>query len=211
MAGFVGVRSSDDKFVYELTTNLHRTFLPSQDHEVIAMTEYERCHLDVDAYVARAQAGPCFICELVAGRNPHPVVFRDDFAIAFLNRYPTLLGYVLVAPLEHKEDVVGNFDEAAYLRLQSLIYRVGRAVSSVVPTERLYVVSLGSKQGNAHVHWHVAPLPPGVSYEKQQFRALMQEEDGYLVVPPEDAQLLAARIASTLCEEAARCQEDGAT
>ncbi|HTT92355.1 MAG TPA: HIT family protein [Acidimicrobiales bacterium] len=175
------------------------------------MTEHERGRLDLDAYAARAQAGPCFICELVAGRNPHPVVYRDDFAIAFLNRYPTLLGYVLVAPLEHKEDVVADFDEAAYLRLQSLIYRVGRAVSSVLPTERLYVVSLGSKQGNTHVHWHVAPLPPGVPYEKQQFRALMHEEDGYLVVPPEEAQHLAARIASSLCEEAGRRQENGAT
>ena len=134
---------------------------------------------------SQGRAGPCFICELVAGRNPHPVVYRDDFAIAFLNRYPALPGYVLVAPIEHVEDVVADLDEAAYLRLQSLIYRLGRAVSSVLPTERLYVLSLGSKQGNAHVHWHVAPLPPGVPYDKQQFRALMHEEDGYLVVPPE--------------------------
>jgi diadenosine tetraphosphate (Ap4A) HIT family hydrolase len=162
------------------------------------VTEYERVPLDVEAYVARAQTGPCFICELVAGARPHPTVYRDDFAIAFLNRYPTLPGYVLVAPLEHKEDVVADFDEAAYLRLQSLVYRVGRAVSSVLPTERLYLLSLGSKQGNSHVHWHVAALPPGVPYEKQQFRALMHEEDGYLVAPPEDTQLLATRIASAL-------------
>ncbi|HTT91548.1 MAG TPA: hypothetical protein VMF65_18480 [Acidimicrobiales bacterium] len=73
---------------------------------------------------------------------------------------------------------------------------MGRAVSSVLPTERLYVLSLGCKQGNSHAHWHVAPLPPGVPYEKQQFRALIYEEDGYLVAPPEDTQLLATRIAS---------------
>jgi diadenosine tetraphosphate (Ap4A) HIT family hydrolase len=113
--------------------------------------------------------------------------------------------------LENKEDVVADFDKGAYLRLQSLVYRVGRAVSSVLPTERLYVLSLGSKQGNAHVHWHIAPLPPGVPYEKQQFRALMQEEDGYLVVPPEEAQLLAARIAGALGEAVRRRPEDGAT
>ena len=28
-------------------------------------------------------------------------------------------------------------------------------------------------RANAHVHWHVAPLPPGVPYEQQQFRAVM--------------------------------------
>jgi diadenosine tetraphosphate (Ap4A) HIT family hydrolase len=175
------------------------------------MTEYQRAHFDAEAYVARVQTGPCFICELVAGANPHPVVYRDDFAVVFLNRYPTLPGYVLVAPLEHKEDVVADFDEAAYLRLQSLVYRVGRAVSSVLPTERLYVLSLGSKQGNAHVHWHLAPLPPGVPYEKQQFRALMQEEDGYLVVPPEEAQFLATRIAGALGEDVRRSPENGVT
>ena len=93
------------------------------------MTEYQRAHFEADAYVARVQTGPCFIRELVAGVNPHPVVYRDDFAIVFLNRYPTLLGYLLVAPLEHKEDVVAEIDEGAYLRLQSLVYQVGRAVS----------------------------------------------------------------------------------
>jgi diadenosine tetraphosphate (Ap4A) HIT family hydrolase len=106
---------------------------------------------------------------------------------------------------------MANFDEAGYLRLQSIVYRVGRALSSILPTERIYVLSLGSKQGNAHVHWHVAPLPPGVPYEKQQFRALMHEEDGYLVVPPEDAQLLATRIAVAVAEEAGRAEEDGTT
>lgn len=42
----------------------------------------------------------------------------------------------------------------------------------MVPTERLYILSLGSHQGNRHVHWHVAPLPPGVPFEEQQFAAL---------------------------------------
>ena len=47
-------------------------------------------------------------------------------------------------------------------------------------------MSLGSHQGNAHVHWHVAPLPPGVPYEEQQFAALMHEVNGYLDIPEAD-------------------------
>jgi diadenosine tetraphosphate (Ap4A) HIT family hydrolase len=47
----------------------------------------------------------------VSSSPPQP--YRDDLAIAFLNRYPTLSGYVLVAPIEHKEDVVTDFDEEA--------------------------------------------------------------------------------------------------
>jgi hypothetical protein len=39
----------------------------------------------------------------------------------------------------------------------------------------MYLLSLGSQQGNAHLHWHIAPLPPGVPYHQQQFYALMTE------------------------------------
>jgi ATP adenylyltransferase len=99
-------------------------------------------------------------------------VYEDEHAIAFLNKYPALYGYVLVAPKEHREQVTGDFSRAEFLRLQDVVHRVGEAVRSAVPTERLYVLSLGSQQGNRHVHWHLAPLPPGVPFEQQQLAAL---------------------------------------
>lgn len=161
-------------------------------------TTYPRRQLDLKAYATRTQAEECFICNVIDGTNPdeHPPIYRDDTAIAFLNRFPTLLGYVLVAPIEHRQNVVTDFTTEEYLRLQALVHRVGTAISDVLPTERLYVLSLGSKQGNAHVHWHLAPLPPGVAYEEQQFRALMMEPNGYLDVPDEDQAALARAIAS---------------
>lgn len=129
---------------------------------------------DMDAYVARITSGPCFICEIVAG-NPdyrHHVVYEDETAVAFLNKYPPLYGYVLVAPREHREQVTGDFSPAEYLALQRVIYRVTEAVRQVVPAERVYLLSLGSQQGNSHVHWHIAPLPPGVPFHDQQLAAL---------------------------------------
>jgi hypothetical protein len=61
----------------------------------------------------------------------------------------------------------------------------------------MYSFSLGSNQGNAHLHWHVAPLPPGVPYEEQQFNALMFET-GALDVTPESQTRLATQIRSRL-------------
>jgi diadenosine tetraphosphate (Ap4A) HIT family hydrolase len=130
--------------------------------------------LDLDAYLADVRAA-CFICELVAGRRPHHVVFEDELAIAFMNRYPTLRGQAIVAPKEHLERVTADFSEDEYLRLQAVVRRVGEAVRQAFPTERLYVLSLGSQDGNRHVHWHVAPLPPGVPFEDQQAEALRAE------------------------------------
>jgi ATP adenylyltransferase len=36
----------------------------------------------------------------------------------------------------------------------------------------VYILSLGSQQGNRHVHWHLAPLPPSIPFDEQQLAAL---------------------------------------
>jgi histidine triad (HIT) family protein len=72
------------------------------------------------------------------------------------------------------------------------------ARAGVVPTERIYILSLGSQQGNAHVHWHVAALPPGVPYGQQQYHALMVETKGVLALTPEEQLALATRLRQAL-------------
>jgi len=157
-----------------------------------------RLPFDLDAYVQRIQTGPCFICEMVAGRRAgNHVVYEDETAIVFLNKYPVLAGYTLVAPRAHREQVTGDFTEAEYLALQALIYRVGEALRAVVPTERLYILSLGSQQGNRHVHWHIAPLPPGVPFARQQLEAL-RVEHGVLPLTEAEQTALAARLRAAL-------------
>jgi diadenosine tetraphosphate (Ap4A) HIT family hydrolase len=101
---------------------------------------------------------------------------------------------VLVAPKEHRVHVVGDFDADEYAQLQRLIHRVGLAVMRAVPTERLYLGSLGSNEGNSHVHWHVAPLPPGVPYEEQQREALDWSRRGILDLSEAERASLAAQI-----------------
>jgi histidine triad (HIT) family protein len=60
--------------------------------------------MDTAAYEKRSRAGPCFVCGTLAGNPDHPVhfVWSDDHAVAFLARYNTLLGHMLVAPRAHK-------------------------------------------------------------------------------------------------------------
>jgi diadenosine tetraphosphate (Ap4A) HIT family hydrolase len=71
-------------------------------------------------------------------------------------------------------------------------------VREEVEAERMYVMTLRSKQGNSHVHWHVVPLPPGVPYEEQQFAALMLERAGALKIPEKKKAELAQRIAQRI-------------
>jgi ATP adenylyltransferase len=149
---------------------------------------------DLDEYVERIQNGPCFICEMIAGRLAgNHVIYQDESAIVFLNKFPVLYGYVLVAPVGHKEHVTGDFTLDEYLALQQVVYRTAEAVRKAVPTERVYILSLGSQQGNRHVHWHIAPLPHGVPFKQQQLAAL-GVENGILDLSDREMHDLAERI-----------------
>jgi len=137
----------------------------------------KRKPFDVQTYVADIATRPCFICEFLRG-NPqafHHAVDRDDEAIIFLSKYPTLPGYCLVCPTDHVEDLADGLPPKAYLGLQAKVHRLSRALKRVFAAERIYVLSLGSQQGNRHLHFHVVPLPPGVPFAEQQFHALMAE------------------------------------
>jgi histidine triad (HIT) family protein/ATP adenylyltransferase len=151
------------------------------------------------AYVQRAREGPCFVCATIAGdpEYRHEMLLDDGEHVAFLSRYPTLYGYALVCPRRHVEHVVRDLELDKYLSLQAVVHRVARAVEEVVAPERTYLLSLGSQQGNTHVHWHVAPLPPGTPYEHQQYHALMGEH-GLIPWSDERAAELAQRIRAVL-------------
>jgi len=89
------------------------------------------------------------------------------------------------------------FTDEEYLALQRIVYRTAEAVRKSVDTERVYILSLGSQQGNSHVHWHIAPLPYGVPFKEQQLEAL-RVENGILDVSDEEMESLAQRIREKL-------------
>ena len=116
------------------------------------MDDRNRKPFDLDAYIHDIQTKPCFICEIVSGNPeyPHHIVYEDDIAIAFLNKYPTLYGYTLVAPKMHREQVTGDFTAEEYLALQQVIYRVTEAVRLETEAERTstYSRSAASRETN---------------------------------------------------------------
>jgi histidine triad (HIT) family protein len=158
-----------------------------------------RVPFDLSAYVQRSTSGKCFICEYLRGNPdyPHERIAETDTAVAFLNKYPTLFGYVIVAPKAHLEHVTGDFSEAQYLELQRFIHRVAEAMRGVLAPERIYILSLGSRAANAHVHWHVAALPPGVPLDEQQYHALLHE-NGVVDAPRADVVDYVAKMRAAL-------------
>ncbi|MEU9160733.1 HIT family protein [Streptomyces sp. NPDC048424] len=161
--------------------------------------------MDLGWYVERTRTGPCFVCAFLAGdpEYAHETVFEDEHHVAFLDRWPTLPGKVLVAPKAHVEHAVRDLDAEAYTRIMLVVREIALAVEEAYASERTYLYSLGSQQGNTHLHWHIAALPPGVPYERQQFHALMTEH-GVLSPSPQEAATAAARLRAVIAERAVR-------
>jgi diadenosine tetraphosphate (Ap4A) HIT family hydrolase len=105
---------------------------------------------------------------------------------------------VLVAPREHREDVVLDFTRSEYLDLQDVVRRVAIAVRQVVECERVYILSLGSQQGNAHVHWHIVPCSPGLPFQAQQLNLMRVEDHGYIDLGGTEMKALGDRLRGAL-------------
>jgi diadenosine tetraphosphate (Ap4A) HIT family hydrolase len=181
---------------------------PDRDRALVAdalraagvLGDPHRQPFDGQAYVHRAAQG-CFVCRLVQrdpSLPPHEVIWRSDEVIAFLDGFPTVYGHVLVAPTAHREQVTADFTLHDYLGLQRIVYALAEAVRQALRPERVYVLSLGSQQLNAHVHWHVVPCPPGLPLEEQQGALLDKARSGILSLPPEEMAALVARLRSFL-------------
>ena len=167
------------------------------------MTEtFERYQPDMEGLHREFQTGPCFVCQIVAGNPQYSayVIYEDEDKIAFLDKYPRQYGYTLVAPKDHLEHVTGDFEVEGYLGLQRLIYHLSEAIREEVCAERIYIFTFGSNQGNAHVHWHIAPLPPGTPYEEQQMKAVSWRK-GVLKIPEAEMTDLATRLGWRLEQE----------
>lgn len=82
--------------------------------------------MDLVGYARRVRDGPCFVCAFLAGEPgyEHVLLYDDGAHVAFLNRYPTLPGYALVAPRRHVEDVVGDLTPTEYLAMQAVVHRI---------------------------------------------------------------------------------------
>lgn len=156
---------------------------------------FKRQAFDINAYLRQCETDPCFICEMVSrnSKEQYRIIYENESTIVFLNKYPTLYGYTLVAPKIHLENSIEDFSIEEYLSLQRIIYWVAQAVKQVTPTERIYLFTLGSQQGITHIHWHIAPLPPGVPYKEQQLEAINFKR-GIIKISKEEMTSLAKQI-----------------
>jgi diadenosine tetraphosphate (Ap4A) HIT family hydrolase len=181
---------------------------PACDEQIVAgalraagvLCEPATQQLSLEAYLTEL-GDECLICRLARGDPglaPYHVIWQDKEAIAFLNRYPTVYGQAVVAPKAHREQVSSDFTLHQYLALQRVVHQVAEAVRLALQPERVYILSLGSQQGIAHVQWDIVPCAPGTPPEQQQLALLNMESRGVLALSQEQGEALAACLRAHL-------------
>ena len=100
----------------------------------------------------------CTFCDIIAGRSPAKIVYRDERVIAFYDRSPRTPVHVLVVPLEHIASLNDLMPEHESLvgHLLVVAQQVARQENITASGYRL-VINTGRAAGQIvhHLHVHV--------------------------------------------------------
>lgn len=106
----------------------------------------------------------CIFCDIVAGRAPAAVVYRQGGMVgitAFLDVRPLFKGHVLVVPDAHAETLV-DVDPTTLAALFAVVQRLSGAVVRGLGAEGSFVaVNNRVSQSVPHLHVHVVPRTKG--------------------------------------------------
>jgi histidine triad (HIT) family protein len=100
-------------------------------------------------------------CQIVSGKLPAHIVYRDQEAIGFLDKSPLQFGHVLLIPTQHVE-TLADLTEAKIGPFFATVQRLASGVERGMEAEGTFV-ALNNKisQSVPHLHVHVVPRRKG--------------------------------------------------
>lgn len=115
----------------------------------------------------------CLFCRIIRGEEAAYIVYNDQNALAFLDRFPIVPGHTLVVTREHYKDFLSTPSEES-ARLAGATKTVANAVKSAMKADgiRLFT-NVGRSAGQVifHVHVHILPSwenePAFVNFRKR--------------------------------------------
>ncbi len=133
-----------------------------------------------------AASTSCILCDIVAGRAPGSIIFRDGLVCAFMDIQPVNPGHLLIVPIEHSA-YLADLDPATGGRM----FEVGQQLAAALRRTELkceginFFLADGEAAGQEvfHAHLHVFPrfagdgfgLRYGPDYTKLPPRSALEE------------------------------------
>ena len=88
---------------------------------------------------------------VINGDIPGTFVYRDDLCVVFLTINPLADGHVLVVPIEEVDHWV-DLPPALSQHLFEVSHRIGKALQSAFPCERVGMIIAGYEVNHCHIH-----------------------------------------------------------
>jgi histidine triad (HIT) family protein len=101
----------------------------------------------------------CIFCQIIAGKAPASVVYRDEQIIAFMSLQQVNEGHTLVVPIRHLKNIYELTDDLAG-PLLSTAARVARVLKREFNADGMMLWQFNELAGNQsvfHLHIHVIP------------------------------------------------------
>lgn len=102
----------------------------------------------------------CIFCDIVAGRSPASVVYRDDYCMAVMDSCPINTGHLLVIPVRHAThlaDLDPRVGSALFEAAQKLAAAIRQSDLKAEGINLLLADGEAAGQEVFHVHLHVLP------------------------------------------------------
>jgi len=102
-------------------------------------------------------APDCLFCKIASGAVKAPVVYEDEFSLAFLDHRPVFPGHTLLIPKQHFEtlaDLPAPLIQPFFTAAQLL----ARAIESALAADGTFVaINNRVSQSVPHLHVHIVP------------------------------------------------------
>ena len=103
----------------------------------------------------------CAFCDIVSGKVPAEIVWRDKDSIAFLDHRPLFPGHVLLIPTSHIV-TLADLPSGQVGPLFQVAQKLERAVESAMDAEGSFIaVNNNVSQSVLHLHVHIGPRRKG--------------------------------------------------
>lgn len=98
---------------------------------------------------------PTVFTMIIEGDLPGHFVYRDDVCVAFMSIEPLRPGHTLVVPVAEVDHWL-DLDEPTLAHLTAVSRRIGAAIATEFPSEKVGMMLAGLEV--PHVHIHLVPI-----------------------------------------------------
>ncbi|HEY3826512.1 MAG TPA: HIT family protein [Bryobacteraceae bacterium] len=104
---------------------------------------------------------PCVFCDIVSGKIPAEIIWRDENSVAFLDQRPLFPGHILLIPTAHV-DTLADLPPEQTGPLFQTAQKLTLAVERALEAEGTFVaINNRVSQSVPHLHIHIVPRRKG--------------------------------------------------